>query len=191
MARPRAIILPGNGCRDVWASNWYADCQRALTASGVFDEVVLRDMPDPDRARESKWIPFIQHELHADANTVVIGHSSGAEAAMRLLELQRVRGVVLVAACHTDLGMASERAAGYYNRPWQWETIAANTDFILQYHSTDDPFIPAAEADFVAAQLRSDYTLFDDRSHFFTWRDIAHIVPAIAEKLADKRASGV
>ena len=185
----RAINLPGNGCRDVWHANWYGEAHKALTASGLFSEVILRQMPDPDVARESIWLPFIQRDMRADADTVVIGHSSGAEAAMRLLEVQRLRGVVLVSACHTDLGMPSERAAGYYSRPWKWEAIAANAAWILQYHSAYDPFIPRAEADFVAGQLRSDYTCFDNRSHFFTWPDIAHIVPAIAEKLAAPKAS--
>ena len=42
----------------------------------------------------------------------------GAEAGMRLLETTRVLGLVLVSACHTDLGVESEREAGYYSRPW-------------------------------------------------------------------------
>ena len=45
-----------------------------------------------------------------DANTVLVGHSSGAVAAMRLLEKTPLLGAVLVSACHTDLGDAGERA---------------------------------------------------------------------------------
>ena len=37
---------------------------------------------------------------------------------MRLLEQDRVRGIILVAACHTDLGDEHEKASEYYNRPW-------------------------------------------------------------------------
>ena len=96
-------------------------------------------------------MPFILGELGANANTIVIGHSSGAEAALRLAEQQRLAGVVLVCACHTDLGEASEREAGYYSRPWLWEDMKSNTPWILQYHSTDDPFIPVAEARYVPA----------------------------------------
>jgi hypothetical protein len=47
-----------------------------------------------------------------------VGHSSGAEAAMRFAEGRRVAGLVLVAACHTDLGLPSEAVSGYYSRPW-------------------------------------------------------------------------
>ena len=37
---------------------------------------------------------------------------------MRFAEMRRVRGLVLVAACHTDLGLQSEAVSGYYSRPW-------------------------------------------------------------------------
>lgn len=34
-------------------------------------------------ARESIWLPFMETELHCDEKTIIIGHSSGAIAAMR------------------------------------------------------------------------------------------------------------
>jgi len=37
-------------------------------------------MPDPLKARESKWVPYILDTLQCDENTVLIGHSSGAGA---------------------------------------------------------------------------------------------------------------
>ena len=36
-----------------------------------------------DYARASIWLPFMQNELKCDEETVIVGHSSGAEAAMR------------------------------------------------------------------------------------------------------------
>lgn len=55
-------------------------------------------MPDPLRARESVWVPFITQTLEADENAVLIGHSSGAAAALRIAEKHRLRGLILVAA---------------------------------------------------------------------------------------------
>ena len=101
-------------------------------------------------------------------------------------------GIVLVAACVTDLGDAGERAsgscdthtlsldsaqlahtltqrcihAGYYSRPWEWERIRANVSFVVQFGSDDDPFIPIAEMREVAQQLQSTYHEFTDRGHF-------------------------
>ena len=40
---------------------------------------------------------------------------------MRIANSQRLFGMVLVSACHTDLGSASERSSGYCSRLWQFE----------------------------------------------------------------------
>eukprot|EP00042_Codosiga_hollandica_P033959 m.233535 g.233535 ORF g.233535 m.233535 type:complete len:184 (+) comp54298_c0_seq3:12-563(+) len=169
---PRVIIVPGNGCTPVRDCNWYKWMHESLQATGLFEEVILRNMPDPFVARESVWIPFLTDEVGVDENTILIGHSSGAEAGMRLLEKRKLLGLVLVSACHTDLGVESERAAGYYSRPWQWDVIAGNAKWILQYHSEDDPLVPIAEGDYVAAHLNSKYTRTKDNSHFFGDEDV-------------------
>ena len=66
----------------------------------------------------------MEEVLKADENSIIVGHSSGAEAAMRYCEEHKVRGIVLVAACHTDLGHPSEAISGYYNRAWcKFETL--------------------------------------------------------------------
>lgn len=66
-------------------------------------------------------------------------------------------GIVLVSAYKSDLGDSTERASGYFSRPWQWEAIKANAGFIVQFASEDDPFLPwdeqAAVADALGAEL--------------------------------------
>jgi len=83
---------------------------RSVDASSAFADPCMlctQNMPDPVYAREHIWHKFIRESLRCDEHTIIIGHSSGAEAAMRLLETDKLRGVVLVSACHTDLGTCS------------------------------------------------------------------------------------
>jgi predicted alpha/beta hydrolase family esterase len=188
-AKPKVVIIPGNGCSPVHDANWYSWMERELQQYSAFSDVILRDMPDPYQAKESIWIPFIVDELGADENTILIGHSSGAEAAMRLLETHKLKGCVLVSACHTDLGCESERVSGYYSRPWKWDAIRSNVEWILQYHSEDDPFIPRSEADHVALNLQSDYTCFKNKSHFFYPKDVKHIIDDIIRKLQETKSA--
>ena len=158
MLLPRVVIIPGNGCSSVLNSNWYRFMQKELLQTNKFSEVILQDMPDPFQARESIWLPFIRNQLKLDGNTIFIGHSSGAVAGLRILEETKLLGCVLVAACYTDLGDKGERLSGYYNRPWKWDKIKSNSEWILQYHSLDDPFIPIQEANHIAASVGSTYT---------------------------------
>mmetsp|Transcript_13874 Transcript_13874/g.22127 ORF Transcript_13874/g.22127 Transcript_13874/m.22127 type:complete len:146 (+) Transcript_13874:469-906(+) len=139
-------------------------------------------MPDPNKARESIWIPFIQDKLKADSNTILVGHSSGAEAGMRYAEERKLKGLVLVSACYTDLGVENERQAGYYSRPWEWKKIRENCEWILQLASDNDPFIPEKEMLHVAENLDSEYHCLKGRGHFLGWQ-LPEVVALIEDKL--------
>jgi len=167
-AARRLVIVPGNGGGDVTQANWYGWAQRSLTDLPGIEEVLLENMPDPYTARESIWLPFMKDKLKCDASTIIIGHSSGAEAAMRFAETNRVAGLVLVSACVTDLGSANERASGYYSRPWLWAQIKYNAGFIVQFGSSDDPFIPWDEHQAVHEGTGSELFAFKREGHFMT-----------------------
>jgi predicted alpha/beta hydrolase family esterase len=166
----RFIIAPGNGgCgRNTKETNWYGWFDEEMKKRG--HESVCVNFPDPDVCHQSKWLPFVRDELNADEDTVVVGHSTGALLAMRLLEVHAVRGVILVAAAHTDLGDEGERASGYFDTAWDWEAMKPNATFIHQFHSTDDHLIPVSEARFVAEKLAGENHVYEELqgySHFF------------------------
>jgi len=166
MTNERVVIVPGNGGGDVEHANWYGWLRNKLIERDV--DCVLKNMPDPVLAREEIWIPFMEKELNCNENTVVVGHSSGAQAAMRYAEKHRVVGLVLVSACVTDLGDPNEKASGYYNRPWEWQQIKQNTQWIVQFGSTDDPFIPFSEQKQVAEGTAAEFHQFSDKGHFMS-----------------------
>ena len=192
---PKVVLIPGNGCQNIETSNWYGFMRTQLQETGLFSDVMMKNMPDPFEAKRNIWIPFIKDELIAPcdtSNTIVVGHSSGAVAAMRLLEDTKLLGCVLVSACHTDLDEPNEKISGYYpgfrdgkedDNPWLFDKMRENCEWILQYHSTDDPFIPRHEADFVAEAIGSEYTCFEDKSHFFGDLDVIPIIEDLKKKV--------
>jgi predicted alpha/beta hydrolase family esterase len=101
-------------------------------------------------------------------NVILIGHSSGAEAAMRYMEKYKVVGTILVSACWTDLGNDNETISGYYSRPWAWSDIHSNAQWIVQFGSTDDPFIPIEEMRLVAKEIGTEYIEYTKHGHFMT-----------------------
>lgn len=176
----KAILLHGNGgctAGDIWLP-WL---ERELTALGL--EVTNQTFPDNLKARARFWLPHLE-SLGADEHTILIGHSSGAVAAMRYAETHRLLGSILVGVCYTDLGDSVEAASGYFDAEWQWQRIRDHQQWIAIYNSTDDPHIPIAESRLVAAQLRCSYFEFTDRGHFVDQRQFPEIVELVRRKLS-------
>lgn len=159
----KVILIPGNGGGGP-KDNWFPYLKVELEGLGI--SVIASEFPDNYLARESYWIPFLKNVLQADQKTVLVGHSSGAIAAMRFAETNQLLGSVLVGAYHTDLGLQTEKESGYFDRPWHWKSIIQNQDWIIQFASVNDPWIPIEEARFVHEKLNTDYHEFLDQGHF-------------------------
>ena len=180
----KAILIPGNGGGSP-RDNWFPYLGRELPKIGI--EVINTQFPDPIMARAEFWLPFIT-ELGADENTILIGHSSGAVAALRYAETHQILGSVIVGGNWTDLGLENEAVSHYYDHPWDWEAIRRNQQWVIEFASTDDPFIPIAEARFIADALKlgPDYHEFTDRGHFghpVPLLEFPELVEAVKEKI--------
>lgn len=181
---PVVIICPGNGCSNIRNSNWYGKLYQELKNRQI--GCICENFPDPLHARRDRWVPHIRSlaEKHGPSgcadNVVLIGHSSGAQAALRYAELYPVHACILVSATYSDLGDAHERASGYYpqkqlgsmaeeTNPYEFSKMIANCENWQQFHSDDDPFIPVHEAQAIqkGLGLTDTFYLLPGRSHFF------------------------
>jgi uncharacterized protein len=163
MKNVKIIFIHGNG-NSTPNDNWFPYVKSELEKLGL--AIIARQFPDADLAREKYWIPFLKNELKADQNSILIGHSSGALAAMRFAEKNTLAGSILVGAMYTDLGYEREKISGYYTRPWDWEAIKNNQQWIIQFASIDDPWIPIEEPRFIQKQLNTEYYEFTGQGHF-------------------------
>lgn len=159
----KIILIHGNG-GGTGRDNWFPYVKKQLEEKGF--TVVSETMPDNVLARESQWLPFLRDKLGADEDTILVGHSSGAVAVMRFAEDNKLYGSILVGASYTDLGDEDERASGYFDHPWQWEKIKANQNWIIQFASTDDPYIPVEEARHIHERLGTEYYEAADEGHY-------------------------
>ena len=159
----KAIFIHGNG-GGTGSDAWYPWCVSELKKYNI--RALAPDFPDPLLARAQYWLPFLENELKSDENTVLVGHSSGALAAMRFAESRKIKGSILIGASHTDLGDEDEKKSGYFDSPWDWTAIRENQQWIIQFASTDDPYIPITEAHFIRDHLKTEYREFGDRGHF-------------------------
>lgn len=144
----KAILIPGNGCDDDTLDDimWYPWLAEKLRSDGVYIE--LPSFPDPIAAHEDIWKAFAIDQLGLDEDTLLIGHSSGAACALRLMETTKVFGCMLVAAYDDDLGDELERDSGYFSRPFDYEAMLRNVGpgGVIQFHSQSDHLVPVAVA---------------------------------------------
>jgi len=144
----KAIIAPGNG-NPRPEDNWNPYVKSALERLGI--PTINVKFPDSVLARRSFWLPFLK-ELGTNERTIIIGHSSGAIAAMRYAEKDKILGSVLVGAYYTDLDDESEKKSGYFDDHWDWELkpsdnahpearwVAKNEVYNLLTHPKDKAF---------------------------------------------------
>ncbi len=178
---PRVILIHGNDTMR-WSYKWMPWIKAELEQLGL--EVIGETFPDSILARARYWLPFLEERLLADANTILIGHSSGAAAAMRYAEHHQLLGSVLVSPAYTDLDDEMEKQSGYFDAPWQWERIKANQDWIIEFGSTDDPFISVEEFRHIHEQLDTEYYEFTDRGHFYDGcEEFPELLAAVKGKL--------
>lgn len=159
----RAILIHGNGDSKP-TDNWFPYLKKELEKLGI--QVDASQFPDAQLARASYWLPFLENELKADKNTIIVGHSSGAIAAMRYAETHQILGSALVGTYYTDLGYQTEKLSGYFDTPWNWDAIKKNQKWIIQFAGANDPWIPIQEAHTVRDLLGTDYYESPDQGHF-------------------------
>lgn len=184
MKSPNVVLIHGNGGGNA-TSLWLPSVKEQLELAGI--PTTARTMPGNMIGREKKWLPFLRDVLEADEHTVIVGHSTGAVAAMRYAEAYPILGSVLVGGYHTDLKNRIEKMSGYFNRPWEWAKIKANQEWIIQFASTDDPWIPIEEARYIHKQLNTDYHESSDQGHFggdYDKKEFPELVTAITQKLS-------
>mmetsp|Transcript_20542 Transcript_20542/g.48757 ORF Transcript_20542/g.48757 Transcript_20542/m.48757 type:complete len:256 (+) Transcript_20542:21-788(+) len=205
----KVVLIPGMGCTPIARSNWYSwlakSCNNDRT-DGLKDlHCNLQEFPDPYQCRESVWLPFVESIISSSASdddgknssnsgisisrnrredTIVIGHSSGAACAMRLMEKygkdnleatsssspsssssssqSKLAGVILVAAAYTDLNDEDERRSEYFNREWDWEAMKYGSKHTVLFHGSDDHLIPVSEARYIASKLGSGQNSDDE-----------------------------
>ncbi len=159
----KIIFIPGNG-GSTTNDNWFKSTKKELENHRL--TVIAATFPDPELARESIWIPFLLNELKVDKNSILVGHSSGAIAAMRLAEQHSILGSVLVGAYHTDLGIEAEKQSGYFDKPWNWQKIRQNQKWTILFSSQDDPWISVDQPRYIHSKLKREYHEYTNQGHF-------------------------
>ena len=161
--KPRIVFIHGNGAT-TWKFAWTPWLKSELEKLGF--ETNFQLFPDSIIARVEFWIPFLHEHIKAGENDVLVGWSSGANAAMRYAERYRIKGSVLVAPSLTNLGIDLEKQSGYYDTPWDFVSMKNNQEQVALFYSDNDEFIPKHEFETIAKELSPQVFHFEKQGHF-------------------------
>jgi pimeloyl-ACP methyl ester carboxylesterase len=165
----RVLFLPGKGSNSPWTDNWYADAALRVKAAGAARGRDLRPIlpweggPEVMEgvSRELCWVAYAWRLMGEKTEDVwVVGHSMGANVALRMMQGTQVAGAVLVAGGYSKEDrdgdkefrdhVGAERAQNMSEDelivPWEFGAIAGHVPWISVLHSADDTVIPPPEA---------------------------------------------
>lgn len=171
--KPRVVFVHGNQTTH-WSLAWPSWFKAELEKIGF--ETFFETMPDSIIARSKYWLPFLRDHVQAGEHDVIVGWSSGAVAAMRYAEENKLLGSVLISPCYTALGDALEKQSGYYDKPWQWEKIKANQQHIALIWGDNDPYIPQSEFEVIAEHLGPTQIKVPGGKHFIEQHDFPKLL---------------
>lgn len=176
--KPRFVYIHGNQSTH-WSFGWATWLKDELEKLGY--ETFFETMPDSVIARSEYWLLFLKEHVKVSENDVIVGWSSGAVAAMRYAEENKLLGSILVSPCYTDLGDDLEKQSGYYDKPWKWNSIKANQKKIALVWGDDDPYIPQSEFEFITEQLEPEPIKIHEGKHFIEQQTFPEILQYIRQ----------
>ena len=170
MAVDRVILVPRwNGRGD---SDFYPWLTRELAALGWRGEVETASLRPPEAPEITATVAAVRGRLGAAARaarTVLVGHSVGAQAAMRALADSGppVAGLLLVAGWWTvDQPWPALRK--WIEAPFDWQRTRERAGRRLVLLSTDDPFTADAARSrrLFEERLAAEVRIHDRAAHF-------------------------
>lgn len=168
--------MHGNGTTH-WSASFAPVLKQQLEELG--QETFFETMPDSVEARSTYWLPFLDRIVQVQPDDVIIGWSSGAVAGLRYAETHKLKGLVLIGAHYTHLEDEQEKRSGYFDGPWDWDSIRKNVDSIILFHGDNDPYIPYEDSLHIAEMTGAQRHEVADGGHFEHTKEIPGLINAI------------
>jgi predicted alpha/beta hydrolase family esterase len=161
----RALLLHGTSGNS--NSNWIPWLKTELENAGW--EVWAPDLPNADEPNIKRYNDYLLSKNWTfDDDTTIVGHSSGAVAALGLLQVLpkdiAIKQCILIGSFKDDLGWAS--LGGLFEEPLNFHYIKKQCSNFLLIHYYNDPYFPLEHAQYLAEKLDGTLRLESGQKHF-------------------------
>ncbi len=131
-----AIILHGTGDKnDMY---WFPHLKVVLEAKGF--DVWLPQLPNADRPNLQDWLPFVLEKGKFTEETIIVGHSAGAQLILSVLENIQgsIKQAVLVSGYAKPLRLTPDSEEN--TTEFQWDKIKDKSNQFTFINSDNDPW---------------------------------------------------
>lgn len=131
-----AIIL--HGTADAPEGNWRGWLKENLQSRGY--SVWVPQLPNPEKPNRADWVPFILENGTINEETVIVGHSAGAQIILSVLEAIdiQIKQAILVAGYAKALRATADHEMN--TEDYNWEKIKGKAKEIIFVNSDNDPW---------------------------------------------------
>jgi len=182
-------VLILHGTNNNSEGNWFPWLAKKLKSRGY--KVWSPNLPDaenPDDERYSSYI-FRNKEWSFNSETIIVGHSSGGVAALKLLQ-RFPKDVVIdksitVGAFVETHGWSDIK--GLFVPPFDFNEIKNHAKKFIIYHSDNDPYVPVTDAHYLQKNLNGEFILMRGQKHFnLEYGPKYKQFPELLEKILEK-----
>lgn len=161
-----AVILHGTESNS--KEHWFPWLANILRERGY--SVWVPDLPGCDRPNIDRYNEFIFKSWTFDADSIIVGYSSGAVSILGILE-NLPDGVVidqaiLVAGFIDNLKWDSLKEL--FVKPFDWEKIKRRAKRFVLLHSDDDPYVSLTHGEMLKEKLGGTLVVLPKRGHYNT-----------------------
>lgn len=150
--------------------NWFPWLSDKMKGHGW--ECHVPTLPTPDNQTHQNWVDATAEQLgdFIDANTVLIGHSSGGSYILNYLDQNDVviRGAGIVAAPIYKIGQddIDRLNETFFDQDLNWVDIKEKIGLARLFYSDNDPYVPLSQGEDVAAGLGLPLDVDAGAGHF-------------------------
>lgn len=151
-------------------------------------------MPDPLKPRIETWVQYLKEQIGIpDENTILFGHSIGAQTILRYLESlpkdAKVGGAVFLAGwVHLTNNAYETEEDVEIAKPWletsiNWVGVRPKAVKFIDIFSDDDPFVPFSDSEIFANMLGAKIITEHSKKHFSGSDGIKELASALESVL--------
>ena len=134
-------------------------------------------MPEPLKPKIDVWVSFLKEQIGApDEDTILFGHSIGAQTILRYLETlndnKKIGGAVFLAGwVHLtdeafEIEEDSQIAEPWLKTPLSWDKIKSRANKFVAIFSDNDMIVPFSDSEIFKEKLNAKIIIEHQKGHF-------------------------